>query len=131
MKMIQPSLSTATALIIFAAILSVYSSLAFAGEDEVPDVTMSVLESEAEVERVISEIQLPQAASPMAQERAASGLDTANEARERGREFGQERAEQARDRAAPGKPETPGKPDKPGKPDRPGPPDNPGNPGRP
>lgn len=127
MKMIQPSLSTGTALIVLAAILSVYSSLACAAENEVPDVTMSVLESEAEVERVISEIQLPQKASPVARERAAEGLETANEARERGREFGQERAEQARE-AAPGKPEAPGRPDRPGRPDNPGPPDDRGRP---
>lgn len=126
--MLQPSLSTGTALIVFAAILSVYSSLACAGENEVPDVTMTVLESEAEAERVISEIQLPQQASPVARERAAAGLETANEARERGREFGQERAEQARDRAAPGKPETPGRPDRPGRPDDRGPPDDRGRP---
>jgi hypothetical protein len=126
MKMIQPpSLSTATALIVFGAILSVYSSLACADEDRVPAVTMSVLESEADIQRVISEIRLPEQASPVARERAAKGLETANEARERAREFGQERAEQAREGAAPGKPQTPGRPDNPRRPD------NPGNPGRP
>lgn len=41
---------------------------------------------------------LPETASPEAQENARQGLDTANEARERGREFGQERAEEARSR---------------------------------
>jgi hypothetical protein len=121
MKIIQPpSISTATALIVFAAVLSVYASQAYAGADELPEVTLSVLESEADAERVISEIQLPETASPVARERAAQGLETANDARARGREFGLERAEQAREGAKPGKPDRPGKPDKPGKPDNPG-----------
>lgn len=132
MKTMQTPSFTAAALIIFAAVLLLATSFAHAGA--APEVTMSVLESEADVERVISEIQLPARASAVARERSAHGLETANEARERGREFGQERAEQARDQASPGKsqrPDNPGKPDKPNKPDNPGKPDQPGKPDRP
>lgn len=108
------SLSTASALIIVMVVLLVYASIGHAGQNDVPDITMSVLESEEGAELTIPEIPLPERASPVS-ERATK------EARERGREFGQERAEQARDRdkKKPGKPEKPGKPDKPNKPDRP------------
>jgi hypothetical protein len=111
------SLPSASALIMFAAILLVCSSACYADGAEVPDITMTILESEDAAERVVSEIQLPEKASPVAQERAAKGLDTANEARKRGRELGQERAEQAREHGKK-KPDKPGKPDQP---DTPGP----------
>ncbi|WP_404415196.1 hypothetical protein [Marinospirillum sp.] len=45
------------------------------------------------------DIELPEDAAPEAQENAQQDLDTANEAREKGREFGQERAQEARSRA--------------------------------
>jgi hypothetical protein len=122
MKRLQTPSNTGATMIVVAAALLLATSLVYA--DEAPEVTMSVLESEDDAERVISEIQLPPTASPVAQERAAQGLETANEARERGREFGQERAEQARDQAKPGKLDKPGKPGKPDKPNKPGKPDN-------
>jgi hypothetical protein len=113
MKMIpQSSLSSAASLIMLAAILLVCASASYAAESDVPDITMTVLESEEAAERVVSEIQLPEKASPVAKEKAAKGLETANEARQRGREFGQERAEQAREQGKK-KPDKPGKPDKP------------------
>jgi hypothetical protein len=128
MKMIGSSpLTTASACIIFAAILTVYTSFACAA-DEVPDVTMSVLESEADAERVVSEIQLPEKASPVAREHSAKGLETANAARERRQEAGQENSDQAREHSKPGKSDEPGRP---GKPEHPGKPDNPGKPDKP
>jgi hypothetical protein len=113
-KMPLPSLNPAATMIMFAAILLVCASASYAAEGDVPDITMTVLESEDAAEGVVSEISLPQKASPVAQERAAKGLGTANEARERGREFGQERAEQAREQAKKNF-DKPGKPDKPKK----------------
>jgi hypothetical protein len=100
----------------FAAILLVCSSVCYADAADVPDITMTVLESEDAAERVISEIKLPEKAASMAQERAAKGLDTANEARERerGREFAQDRVKQARQDGKKN-PDKPGKPDKPKK----------------
>ncbi len=58
--------------------------------------TIVVLEEDALPDRVFVELRLPDTASDVARERAAQGLDTANQARELGREFGQQRAEQAR-----------------------------------
>src|SRR5688572_20164616 len=120
-KITLPSLNSAAALIMLAAILLVCASASYAAEGEVPDITMTVLESEDAAERVVSEIQLPEKASPAAQEHAAKGLNTANEARKRGREFGQERAEQAREHGKK-KPEKPDRPKPPGPPAPPGPP---------
>jgi hypothetical protein len=113
-KMPHTSLNLPAVLIMLAAILLVCSSVSYAAEGEVPDITMTVLESEEAAERVVSEIKLPEKASPVAQERAAKGLGTANEARERGNEFGQERAQQARENGKK-KSDRPGKPDKPKK----------------
>jgi hypothetical protein len=109
-----PSISQTAAMILLAAMLFVWVSTGYAAEADVPEITMTVLESEDNAESVVSEIQLPANASPVAQERAAKGLSTANEARERGREFGQERAEQAREKGKK-KSDKPGKPDKPKK----------------
>jgi hypothetical protein len=109
-----PSLNPAAALIMLAAILLVCASASYAAEADVPEITMTVLESEDNAEGVVSEIQLPAKASPVAQERAAKGLSTANDARVRGREFGHKRAEEAREKGKK-KSDKPGKPDKPKK----------------
>lgn len=62
------------------------------------DVTIDVVgESESEPEEVTSEIRLPDSVSDEARENAAFGLDTANSAREKKREFGEERASEARE----------------------------------
>ena len=111
---------------------------AFAAEAPPAD-TITVVDEDATPEDVASTITLPAKASEKAVEssakglatanaaRAANGNDTAQEAREQGREFGQRVAEQARqenpgaaareaasearnDRAAPGRPANPGKP---------------------
>lgn len=66
--------------------------------DHQDGLTMQAIEAENNAEEeLISDITLPENASPQAHENAAYGLNTANEARRRGREFGQERAEQARE----------------------------------
>jgi hypothetical protein len=60
---------------------------------------MDVVESEdAGEEAVGSKITLPESAAPEAHENAAYGLETANEAREGRREFGEDRAAGARER---------------------------------
>lgn len=64
------------------------------GDDE--DVAVS--DDEESVEHAV--IELPAEASEQARESAAFGLDTANAAREGGRAFGQERADEARERVA-------------------------------
>jgi hypothetical protein len=58
------------------------------GEDD--EITMEVIE---DLQGDVSQIQLPTAASDVAQENAAYGLETANAAREDGRAFGQSMAE--------------------------------------
>ena len=66
--------------------------------DDDDDVEMEVVsDPEAGEEEFVEEIRLPEQASDQARESAAQGLETANEAREGGREFGQERAEEARE----------------------------------
>lgn len=104
------------------------------------EVTIQVVDSEDYAEEtLVSQIKLPDIASPKAHENAASGLETANEARLKGREFGRERAAAARelgreirrgtpDLPVPGMPDAPGRPDSPGRPDVPGKPDMPGKP---
>lgn len=75
--------------------LSLLASPAIAQDEEI---TIDVLDQEdALPEQVTSEIRLPDAASDQARESAAEGLDTANEARDKHREFGQDRAREARE----------------------------------
>jgi hypothetical protein len=62
------------------------------------DLVLEVVDDpDAGEEDYVEEIRLPEQASDQARESAAGGIETANEARERGRDFGQERAEQARE----------------------------------
>jgi hypothetical protein len=66
-------------------------------DDKPLDVTITVVESPADLpDAVTKTIALPPAASDRAHERAQPGLDTANQARTLGREFGQSIAEQAK-----------------------------------
>ncbi len=62
------------------------------------DVTMDVVDSDATEERVVRELRIPEPAAEAGREPPTEGLGSAPEARERGREFGQERAESARER---------------------------------
>jgi flagellar biosynthesis/type III secretory pathway protein FliH len=65
-------------------------------DDESTDVgedTMVVIEGDMTPEDIVSVIQLPEAASETARERAAKGLETANAAREDGQAFGREMSE--------------------------------------
>lgn len=62
------------------------------------DDTMVVIDDEMSVDEVTNVIELPQEAAAEASENAAQGLDTANAAREGGREFGAQQAERARER---------------------------------
>lgn len=68
-----------------------------AAEDDL-DVTMDVIEDDADEERITQQLRLPESASEQGRESSEYGLDTANEARERGRDFGEDRAEEARER---------------------------------
>lgn len=60
------------------------------------DDTMIVIEEGDTPEDIVNIISLPMQASDMAHENAVSGQETANLARELGREFGQAKAEEAR-----------------------------------
>lgn len=78
-------------------IFSLFAWPAMAQEDDL-DVTLSVVEDEGEAEeQLVNDIELPADADEQAQENAAFGLDTANQARQQGREFGEERAEQGQE----------------------------------
>ena len=66
-------------------------------DDEPLDVTITVVDSPADLPAAVTKtIELPAAAADHAQERAQHGLDTANQARALGREFGQSIAEEAK-----------------------------------
>jgi hypothetical protein len=81
--------------IAFAACLSAPAIYAQEPDNEI---TMDVLDSvDAGEETLGARIELPERAAVRARERSAFGLETANQARERGREFGQERATEARE----------------------------------
>lgn len=91
-------------------------SMPVAAEDDL-DVTITVIEDNGgDIEREVTRrIELPPRAD-------APGRDVSREARERGREFGRSRAEEARSRRGPPDNAGAGPPDNPGG----GPPDNPG-----
>ena len=101
------------------------------GEEDDLDITMTLLPANAATpEAMTKSIQLPAAAVAQTQEHSAAGrskerrtqaLEKAAEARERGRDFGQDMATQARDARE--------NRSRGGRPDNPGPPNNP--PGRP
>jgi len=61
------------------------------------DVTITVVDSSADLPAAVTnKIELPAAASSVARERSENGMKTANDARERGRDFGREIAEEAK-----------------------------------
>ena len=117
------------------------------GSETSLDVTIRLLpENAAGPEEITRRIELPPAAANPTPPRADAadeappdndrgrGDEIAGEARERGREFGQETAESAREnrenagRPDAGRPDDVGPPDDPGRPDDAGPPDDPGRP---
>lgn len=60
------------------------------------DVTLSVIDEAGDAEeQLTNDIELPDEAD--AEGRAGAGIDTANQARQQGSEFGRERAEEGRD----------------------------------
>lgn len=73
--------------------------------DEDLDVTMRVIDEETSEDRFVNEIALPSRAAEQAHENAATGMETSNQARQQGSEFGAERsqggAENGRQGAAP------------------------------
>jgi hypothetical protein len=69
------------------------ASALLSGQALAEDLTMEIIEDGVTPEDIVSQIQLPAAASAVAQENAEFGLDTANAAREDGRAFGQRIAE--------------------------------------
>lgn len=102
-------------------------SMPVSAEDDL-DVTISVIEDNGgDIEREVTRrIELPPRARGNEARSNAPGRDVSQEARERGREFGQSRAEEARKRRGPPDNAGAGPPGNPGG----GPPDNPGG-GRP
>jgi hypothetical protein len=83
-------------MIAVAALLYVGSALA---GDQPLDVTISVVQSPNDLPAAVTKtIELPVAASDVGRERSAKGLDTANQAREFGRTFGQGIADEAKAR---------------------------------
>lgn len=69
-----------------------------AQESDELDLTMDLVEEGDDLDNIVEQIELPADASAQAVESSAFGLETANAAREQGREFGQARAEEARQR---------------------------------
>ncbi|MEE3170128.1 MAG: hypothetical protein VX324_08375 [Pseudomonadota bacterium] len=94
------------------------------------DVTMRMVTDDAELsESVVRELELPRLDSSPAvggnADADSRGLDTAEQARERGRAFGQEMSERAREsrdltQGVPGRPEAPDRPQRPELPETPG-----------
>lgn len=83
---------------IFIAALAAYGGVALAQEgDDLVDETMQLVDEEGGPENAIETLALPENASPQGVESSAEGLATANEARERQREFGESRAAEARE----------------------------------
>lgn len=75
-----------------------FATTAQAG-DEPLDVTISVVQSPNDLPAAVTKtIELPAAASDVARDRSGKGQDTANQARESGRAFGQGVAEEAKAR---------------------------------
>lgn len=70
-----------------------------ANENDDDPVTMQAMEESDDPDEIFEQIELPEVASEVAVEASEHGLATANAAREDGREFGQSRAEEARERA--------------------------------
>ena len=73
------------------------SPVAYADEaDDMDEATITVVDESETPEDVVKVIALPEQASPTAVEKSASGLETANNAKENGSDFGQQVAEDAR-----------------------------------
>ncbi len=85
---------------ISAVLALALSSAAWAQQQDL-EVTMDVVPANASPGAVTGEIKLPETAAPRAQDASAFGLDTANRARELGREFGVQKSQAARDRRPP------------------------------
>lgn len=79
--------------------LSLVATPVVAQEDE--EALDVVTDQEATPDEGTGELALPEDASEEGKENSAEGLDTANEAREKRREFGEERARDARERRGP------------------------------
>lgn len=71
----------------------VLSPFVTADDDESDDDTMTVVDASDNADKIIA---LPEGAAEAALENAAFGIETANSARELGREFGQQMADSAR-----------------------------------
>lgn len=83
---------------IITVAMFLFAGIAMA-DDKPLDVTISVVQSPNDLPAAVTKtIELPAAASDVARERSAKGLDTANQAREHGRAFGQGIAGEAKAR---------------------------------
>lgn len=69
------------------------------GDEGPPEDAITVVDENATPDEIMNRIELPEGRPDQAAEASAYGLETANAAREQGRDFGQERAEQAREQA--------------------------------
>ena len=82
---------------IFAVATLLFAGVAMA--DQPLDVTISVVQSPNDLPAAVTKtIELPVEASDVARERAAKGMDAANQAREFGRTLGQSIADEAKTR---------------------------------
>jgi len=82
------------------AAMATYGGPLLAQQGDELDITMTVVDEDAQPDIAVEPIVLPDSAALQAVESSAQGLATANEARERGREFGQETAKAAHERGA-------------------------------
>lgn len=71
--------------------------VSFAATAQEYDLELDVVEAGETEGELVNRLELPESASDVGVENSRFGLDTANEAREKGREFGQERAMEARE----------------------------------
>ncbi|MEF8889012.1 MAG: hypothetical protein V5A14_03110 [Desulfohalobiaceae bacterium] len=81
--------------VLLAGLLAAAPAMAQDDEAEARNDEMQVVDQNERPEDVDKELSLPKSASEQGKESSSYGLDTANEAREKDREFGQERAQEA------------------------------------
>lgn len=95
----EATMYTKTYLVLLFGLGLIFNGPAFAQEADDPvegDDTMTVIEENEEPEEIDNTLALPEDASPTGIEHSQFGIDTANQARELRREFGEQRAAEAR-----------------------------------
>jgi len=116
--------------IVVATVAAFSIPLAYAEEEDLDGLEMDVMEEDEAPDEASARIALPEDASQEGVDNSSQGIETANEAREGRREFGQDTAEQARDsRGERGREAAEGARDRqPEQPEQGGPPELPGLP---